>query len=677
MKQRNRQKRYLPKVQKLIAIAAEPTWGEIQAADGDAPALRTFNILAYTGVPIVQAFAMYPIVLDLAGMRATSKPRPILRDHDQSRIVGHTTAVDITAKDVKVAGVVSGSGSDAREVVENSKNGFPWQASVGCRISRVVFVKEGKQSTVNGRTVSGPVYIARRSELGEVSFVALGADDQTSAQVAASAANSTQEVFSMNFEKWLEAKGFTLADLDETQRATLEAAYQAETEEPEPAKVPEPKKLEAAAVLDPVAEMRVKAAAESVRIADVTAALTAHPVIQAKALAEGWTKDKAELEAMRADRPAAPAIIRGQADQDVTATVLEASIRLGSDEPESIVEAEYKPEVLELAYPRRRMGLRALIEAQCRAEGRAVPSLSANVDEWVRAGFSTQGLGGILGNTANKILGAAFRAVPSAARKVARKLSAADFKTHTGYRVRAGSVLQVVGPGGELKHGALDESSFTYSVDSYGEIIGVSRKAWINDDLGAFTSIPRIIGRKAARTVESVFWALVLANTGSFFHSDNINAITAAPVDATGYDAATAALEGMVDADSNPVLLTPRFAVVPPALAGAARRMFKSSNLIGTGGAATRKVEAGANVYEGEYEPVLAPYLKAATGVWYLFADASDVAAFGLAFLNGVEAPTVEDAPLPSDYLGKAWRGFIDFGCCQIDTQGAVRCTTT
>ena len=37
-------------------------------------------------------------------------------------------------------------------------------------------LKAGKPVTVNGRTFEGPMYVARRTLLGEISFVDLGAD---------------------------------------------------------------------------------------------------------------------------------------------------------------------------------------------------------------------------------------------------------------------------------------------------------------------------------------------------------------------------------------------------------------------------------------------------------------------------------------------------------------------
>src|SRR5690606_19809887 len=82
--------------------------------------------------------------------------------------------------------VISRDTLAAREVVTSSKNGFPWQASVGASVEDFEFVKNDEPVLVNGRQHSGPLNVVRRSTLGEISFVDLGADGSTSASVIAS-----------------------------------------------------------------------------------------------------------------------------------------------------------------------------------------------------------------------------------------------------------------------------------------------------------------------------------------------------------------------------------------------------------------------------------------------------------------------------------------------------------
>ena len=69
----------------------------------------------------------------------------------------------------------------------SSKNGFPWQASIGASVEEFEFVKEHQKVMVNGKEHMGPLNVARKATLGEISFVDLGADGQTQATIAAHA----------------------------------------------------------------------------------------------------------------------------------------------------------------------------------------------------------------------------------------------------------------------------------------------------------------------------------------------------------------------------------------------------------------------------------------------------------------------------------------------------------
>ncbi len=120
----------------------------------------------------------------------------------------------------------------------------------------------------------------------------------------------------------------------------------------------------------------------------------------------------------------------------------------------------------------------------------------------------------------------------------------------------------------------------------------------------------------------------------------------------------------------------PRWLVVPPALEVAANALVNSVEIRNP--AASESIAVG-NPFSGKLKVLVSPYLSntnitgySATG-WYLFGDSGNVPAFGIAYLNGAETPIIEDAPLQADLLGKAWRGYMDFGVCQIDHRGAVK----
>ncbi|MDD4888322.1 MAG: hypothetical protein PHU85_00195 [Phycisphaerae bacterium] len=662
-----------------IELAPEPVdW--IQAAEGDPDAPKRFSMVAYTGGPMRVSAYMSPIVVDLAGLKAAADEIPNLLNHDLGQIVGHSQ-VEISAQRVKLAGVISGGGPAAQEVLVASRRGFPWKASIGARPEKVEYVEQGASAKANGRTFQGPVQIIRAATLFEVSFVAVGADARTNVNVAAAGAASTKERnMDPKFSEWLKANGYdTPETLSEQQLVPLRAAFDAAQRPPAGTAEASPKPDVHAIAAEALAEFRKGQAAETDRVARIRKACAGrHPEIEAKAIADGASAEAAELEVLRAERPKGPAIHGSAPAPDQK--VLEAGILLAVMADEGRLVKAYGDQVLEQAHKFRRIRFKELMRICCAIDGHQVPQFDASSAELVKAAFSTVSLPGILSNVGHKVMLEAYTAVPALVDLLCKRLSASDFKTHTGYRLSGDFTMREVAPDGELEHATVDEATYTYAVKTYGRYFGLTRQMEVNDDLGAFAEIPRMIGRGAVLMKERLFWTLVHANTGNFFHSNNSNLITKV-LGSVGLGLAAKALEEQTDDQGDPILVSGRYLVVPPALHETADELYQSTNL-NTGGAATAEKVPNRNRYAGRYEPQASPYLgntsfhaSASDIAWYLWGDPADVAAFGAAYLNGVAEPVVEEVELSGQYLGRAWRGYLDFGVCQADCRGAVKST--
>ena len=122
-----------------------------EAAEEGKPALRKFSMVAYTGGAMRLGGWPYLVVVDLAGMRVTRKSRPILKDHDRASIVGHTDDIMVVDSRLEVAGVISGVGNTAQEVIATSENGCPWQASLGKNADKVVFALSAITANQKGK----------------------------------------------------------------------------------------------------------------------------------------------------------------------------------------------------------------------------------------------------------------------------------------------------------------------------------------------------------------------------------------------------------------------------------------------------------------------------------------------------------------------------------------------
>ncbi len=679
----------------LQLCAPVSEWAGVEAAaEGGAPAPRRFSMVAYTGGAMALAGWPHPVVVDLAGLVVPARSRPILKDHNRSLIVGHTDAINVADSSLNVTGVVSGAGPVAREIVESSRNGFPWQASLGALAERVEFVPRGRKAQANGREFEGPVHIARRATLGEISFVALGADDDTSAQVAATAADIKEDV--MNFEKWLEAKGFVAADLSDAQRASLQAMYDAEQKRPGTDGAPSNDAVEPDEPPgndDVVSELRAQAAAETKRIAEIRRICAGkHADIEAQAIGDGWDGPKTELAVLREERPTVSGVRRG--GEPATGKALEAALLLNYQvAPEDRVAKWYDQRTMEAALSRdlRRAGLHTVFHEIIRAAGGHV-GVTGFDDDTIRAafvaeqrliqagyGFSTISLSGILSNVANKAMLAAYEAVESVVAQFCSETDVNDFKEVTRYRLTGNGVFEKVGPDGELKHATLTEEAYKNRIETFGRMIALTRYMIINDDLGAFLQIPRIIGRMSALKREEAVFELLLSNPSSFFSVTNKNYLSGAEtaLSIEALQLAEQKFRDQVDVDGKPILIRPALLLVPTALAVTARRLFNETRVNET--TETGKPKPADNPFAGMFRPVVSPYLNAQglTGssakAWYLFASPADVAALEIAYLRGRRTPTIESGETSFNTLGMQWRGYFDFGVAAQDFRAAVK----
>jgi hypothetical protein len=685
----------------------------IKAADGSpsaADAPKRFKMRAYTGGPMSVGYYGAPVVIDMSGLTAKA-PLPILMNHSLDKLVGH--ADEITAGDsiLDLAGVVSGASPEAAQVLASAKQGFPWKASVGAQPDKMEFVGEGITTKVNGKTFTGPLYVARKSTLGEVSFVAMAADSKTSAKVAATAAHSTGKEIVMNFDQWVQALFCgDVPELREDQKAKLKAAYDAEVKAqealiPGDVKAAGVKAGAAAPTFDlsgvirayeiHVATIEAKASTyvgkiDSAKLADIRAkAGTEAADLKLKALNEQWPAARLEValvnvqadarEAMiRAERPKGPEI--HSSTRDVSTDVIQAAFcRTGGLRD---LDKAYKPEILEAADKLRGFSLGEIL-LHCAAEGGysgRQKITDGNLRQVLQAAFSTHTLTTLLSTAGNKFLLEGFNSIPQMWREVAATRSLGDFKTHTGYRLTASLEYEEVGPAGEIKHGTVGQESYTMSLVTFGKMLAFTRQDIINDDLGALNAIRDRLGIGAAVKMENLFWTVFLAASaaGTFWTSPRGNLVTGSALAETGLNTAVKAFRDMTAPDGNMMNLEPKLLLVPTALEATAKKIYVSQEIRDT--TATTKYPT-ANIYQNSFRPIAVPQLGNSTytgysaTTWYLMADPRVMACAAMCFLNGQESPTIESADADFDTLGIQFRGFHDFYPVMTEYRPTVKAT--
>jgi hypothetical protein len=706
---------------------------EIQAAesgDGDKK-VATFSIRAYTG-GVMQVHGFFdPVIVDLQGLKARGTQIPILNGHSHDRIVGHSTDVEVSDQGVSVRGVVSGVGFYANEVVESAKNGFPWQASIGASVDRALFLEEGETMVINGQTVKGPLVVAKKTRLNEVSFVPLGADPKTSAKVAAEAHGAQSDtigVDTMKFEEFVASLGLDIDALSDTQRTALKAKFEdgATVQARGAQRQPKTRKskgeagrptVEASAEgnqnsNDPLQMFRENAAVEAERISGIEALAKRSEfcqvenvgTLQATAIRENWSPDQFELACRRAGRPD-PQSYSGrmtQEDLQSQAQVLECAVaRQCGTFTDQDMQRLYDERTLTAADDKRYRGasVHMLLDAAIAATGGSY-SGSRKSNEFIRtglradqelranAGFSTVSVSQILENVANKQLIASYDAVEVTWPQICAVHPMSDFKVHSRYRLDSEGSFRVVPPSGEIKHVGLSDDKYQKQLDTYGAIIALNRQQIINDDLNAFLELPRILGRMAAVRLEEAVYTLLLSNPNNFFHANNSNLMT----EVLGMDGITEAEEtflNQVDPNGKPILVSPKVLLVPTTLKVTADNLYADNTLDTMALDSNDAVAFARNPHKGKYPPKSSPYLnntsitdqdgKALSGqsdtAWYLFADPRVRAAIAVGLLNGNRVPVLESDETDFNTLGMQWRAYHDFGVGVEDPKAAVKST--
>lgn len=629
---------------------------EAAAGEGVAP-LAKFKMVANNGNPMRLAGWRYPVVVDFAGLNIPSQSRPTRMNHDADQGVGHTDSISVKGGQLVASGIVSRDTAAARDVVASGKNGFPWQASVGMSADEVEFIKEGEAVTVNGKQFSGPLNVARKSTLGEISFVDLGADDKTTVKVAAG-------------------------------------------KKPEPTDDEEVEELgdEEAAMEAALAEERSQRARRGA-IGAIVKKMIAMPGVSVD-----WIQKKAqeaikgnmssrdfELGILREERPRFAIHI---SENKIEPKALEAALCLSGGCAEKSVEKWYGGDTLQAARTAHGgVSLSEVFHQVINAAGmHARPGRMTDstirtafeADRTIRAsgdGFSTISLSGILSNVANKTLLEAYQAVPVIAPVVCAQTDANDFKQISRYRMTGVGLLEKLGPDGEIKSATLTDETYNNQVATYAKGLKLTRQMIINDDLGAFLQIPRIMGRQSALALEDAFFTLLLANTGTFFGAGNKNYISGAATNLQISSLTTAeqTFLDQTDSDGKPVLITPAFLLVPSSLKVVAQQLMTETRVIATGIGSSEKIVPANNPHAGKWQPLASPYLNnsAYTGysttAWYLIANPLDVAFMEIAYLRGARTPVIESGEADFDVLGMGWRAYFDFGVNFQDKRGAVQ----
>ena len=273
----------------------------------------------------------------------------------------------------------------------------------------------------------------------------------------------------------------------------------------------------------------------------------------------------------------------------------------------------------------------------------------------------------MLGTAVGRVLHGGYTDAPVVLKEVARLANLPDFREKSVIRLGSAPSLELVNEHGEFKSGTISETSNSWRLATYGRIVGLTRQAMVNDDLGGFSEMLRRFGQAAARREADELVSALLnpqpVDGKAVFDAAQNSQITD-KLSQAGLGAAVRALRIQTDLDGGLMLQEPAWLVVPAALEMLARQLLAGFSPAKSG-----------DVQPYALNLLVEPRLDAASASgWYLVAG--NQAALEYGYLDGNEGiQTMQREGFEID--GLEIKARLDFGCGWSAPTGWVKALGT
>lgn len=329
--------------------------------------------------------------------------------------------------------------------------------------------------------------------------------------------------------------------------------------------------------------------------------------------------------------------------------------------------------------PAARQSLIALAEASLIRAGRNTRHMTRDqIAAEVLAVQTTSDFPILLESAIHRILIGAYIAQPFTWSRFCAVGTLSDYRPHNRYHMGSFNDLKPVNEAGEYEDGVLsDGSKEVIQGRRKGRILQITPEVIVNDDLGAFVTPAQHLARAAGRTIEKDVYALLALNGGAgptmsdgkaLFHTDhkNIDSSSAVPTVAS-FDSGRQLMGAQMDPGGNDYLdIVPAIWLGPQSKRGLAVGVNEAE----FDDEATKN-QRKPNISRGLVRDIIdTPRLSG--NAWYLLADPGIEPVFEVAFLDGVQTPTLEqEKNFRTD--GLAWKVVHRYGVAAVGYRGAVK----
>lgn len=664
---------------------------------------RTVDVVWTTGARVLRGFfeqyweelSLDPKDVDLSRLNDGA---PVLNAHDSSDAMGvigvvvpGSAAVDGKRGTATVRFARAEDDPCADMIFRKVQDGIIQNLSVGYQTLRMEKISDGGADKI-------PIYRATKWQPMELSPVPIGADN--GAGFRAGKTDPIKCEFITTSRKHQENK--TMADDPETGTETGARGGEpaaAATRAALAAKIETAKALEAARI----------AAAEDAKTLERTRQLAIRQIASDANLGPQWADDLIEadcsveqaraaaFEAMTRKDPGIESYIHitpGDDARDKFVRGASAWLIERAGHTETIAKAK---KVERLAHnftgvatdPGEFRGMRMTDLARHALDLRGISTKGLHGENLIRRALQTRGDAGfnttsdfsiLLEAVVNKIFMGQYALAPVTWPMWAGRKSVQDFRTSTFYRPGTFGVLDSLTEAGEIRHKNIpDGEKRTMTPSTKANIIGITRRALANDDMGAFQNLASGLGLAAALTVESDAFALVTANSGlginydanPLFHTSRNNIGPTGAMSPTTIDVARATMAKQKDPSANQFLALRPTVWLGPVELGGTIGQFNRSTTDPTDNKAQGVANKVLNLFNNMVD---SPYLSAVSATrHYLLADPALYPVFAVGFIDGNEAPRIETEQ-SFGFDGVQMKVVLDYGTAVIDFRGAVTC---
>jgi hypothetical protein len=278
------------------------------------------------------------------------------------------------------------------------------------------------------------------------------------------------------------------------------------------------------------------------------------------------------------------------------------------------------------------------------------------------------------------VLLAQYMVTPDTWTQFCKTGSVQDFRASKRYRMGTFGSLSALNELGEFVNKAIpDAERQSIIASTKGNIIGISRQAIINDDMGAFSSLATMLGRAAKLSVEVDVYAQLAQNAGlgplmndnlPLFDPAHKNITPGAALGSNAIDLDRVAMGLQRDPSNNEVLsLAPAILLLSIGLGGTARQI-NNGQYDFDAGLSSNKNPNTPNKVGGLFKSIVDSPRVAGTRR-YLFADPGVAPTFEVAFLDGQQQPFM-DIQQGWRVDGVEWKVREDYGVAPVDFRGAI-----